>query len=75
MQDELNRTKTALAEIQIIQTEVQQSKSAAYVEINSLRAEVRKLQQTIEELQGKSNNDDDRLALAIQVILFSFSNI
>lgn len=73
MQDELNRTKTALAEIQIVQTEVQESRSAAYIEINSLKAEILKLQQTIEELQKKPISGDEIYVLETQVIIFIFT--
>lgn len=62
--------RTKLAEIQIVQTEVHQSRSAAYVQINSLNAEIQRLHQVIEELQKKTDNADEIYALETQVNVF-----
>lgn len=70
LQEELNTTRTKLAEIQIVQTEVQQTRSAAYSKISALNAEIQRLQQTIEELQQRENRADEIFALETQVSIF-----
>lgn len=75
MQDELNVTRTKLAEIQIVQTEMQQSRSTAYATIKSLNAEVERLQRIINELQQKETNDEKIFVLETQVSFLIFGII
>lgn len=67
LQDELNVTRTKLAEIQIVQTEMQQSRSSAHSTIKSLEEEIRRLQSIINDLQQKESSDDRIYVLETQV--------
>lgn len=66
-QEELQDAKTKLAEMQIVQTEVHQTRSVAYAKINSLNAEIAKLQQTVDQLQNQRHHSDEIYALQTQV--------
>lgn len=72
LQEELHLTKTKLAELQVVQIELQQSRSAAYVRVNTLSEEIQRLQQIIDDLQKQQKNNDQMYALETQVSFFFY---
>lgn len=75
LQEELNIARSNLADIQMLLTESQQSRSAAYAQINTLNSDIQKQQQTIEELRIQAENDDVIYALNTQVRIVCYIQI
>lgn len=67
IQEELNVSRTKLAEVQIAQTELQQNYSSNLLQLKASNAEVQRLQNEIQQLENQPKNTEEIYVLQTQV--------